>query len=130
MKRIAILLLSTLLIVACQLTPKQLGEPFEENNIITIDDLLSQLETQNTLEKIQIEGTIYKTCLSEGCWFAIQDKNNNEIILNIKDKKFRMPNTSSDKKVIVLADATYIQADTINGIGKKYKIDVRGVKFK
>jgi len=116
------------LIASCQLTPSQLGENFEEKNIISIDDLIANLQTNHEIKDAQIAGTIYKTCLSEGCWFKIQDKNKNEIILRIKDKQFRMPNTSAEKKVVVLVDATL--SDTTRTSDEWYAIEVKGIKFK
>lgn len=113
---------------ACQLTPKHLGEDFQEQNIQSIDAMIEDLKLNKKIENAKIEGKIYKTCLSEGCWFMIQDKDQNEIILRIKDKKFRMPNTSADKSAVVLLDASVV--DTTYQADEWYAIEVKGIKFK
>ena len=92
---------------------------------ISVDSILHQLKASNSVSNIQVEGKIEKSCMSEGCWFTIKDDNGNEILFNVKDKKFRVPINSPGKAVVVLADAV---RDTTSQ--QMAELSVRGLRFK
>jgi uncharacterized protein DUF4920 len=112
-------------IISCQSTTKNLGEQFTVSTPIHVDSLLQQLSDKYFIKDIQVEGKIEKSCMSEGCWFTIGDKNGKEILFNVKDKKFRVPINSPGKEVIVLADA--VQDTTTK---QRAELSVRGLRFK
>lgn len=128
MKKIIGYLVCCCFVMSCQLTPTKLGEDFIEKDIMTLESVLERIRNYEQLKSVQIEGKIYKTCLSEGCWFIIKDKQANEIILRIKDKRFRIPNTSSGKNVLILLDAKVV--DSSYKTSEWYSLEVRGIKFK
>lgn len=108
MKRVNLLVLSLVIFLAtsCNMPePKELGAKFEENNPISIDDLIAQLQTTPLIKAVQLKGEINKSCLSEGCWFTIKDKNGESYTIDVRDKKFRLPNSSAGKTVVALLDA-------------------------
>jgi sulfur carrier protein ThiS len=96
---------AAVLLFSCTSTTKQLGEPFTAANPITVDELLEKMTTNDSLSGVQVEGTVVKSCMSEGCWFTIKDKSGTEILFDVKDAAFKVPINSPDKTVIVLADA-------------------------
>lgn len=114
-----------LLLFSCKSTTKNLGEQFTVENPITIDALLEQLSTKDSLMGIQIEGTIAKSCMSEGCWFTIKDKSDKEILFDVKPGAFRVPINSPDRTVVVLADA--IKDSTSE---QQFNLIVSGMMFK
>ncbi len=130
MKKIAYILLAILSLTACQSTTQHLGEQFEVKNPITVDAVLEQLKTKSEIKDIQVEGKIEKSCMSEGCWFTIKDAAGNEVLFDIKDKKFRVPINSPGKNVVVLADAYVGAALSNEGKTPKNELLVKGLLFK
>lgn len=130
MKHLLYLFFIINIITACQSTTTHLGEKFLVDKPITVDAVLEQLKSNSTLKNIQIEGKIAKSCMSEGCWFTISDVSGNEILFNVKDKKFRVPINSPGKNVVVLADAQANTDTTNTKDTPTYELSVRGLLFK
>jgi uncharacterized protein YdeI (BOF family) len=120
--------LTALLLFSCQSTTKNLGEQFEVKTPVSIDALIKQLDSMPSVKDIQIEGTVAKSCMSEGCWFTIKDAGGTEILLDIKDKSFKVPTNSPGQTVIVLADA--VKNSSAKSDEEPYNISVRGMRFK
>ncbi|MCB0507791.1 MAG: DUF4920 domain-containing protein [Chitinophagales bacterium] len=114
-----------LFLTACTSSSQQFGEQFKEQNPISIDEALNQLQTNPIISNVQISGKVEKSCMSEGCWFTIKNKDGNEIYLDVKDKKFRLPTNSAGKTVVLLAD---VQKDTSSEQG--VAVLVKGLMFK
>ena len=115
-----------LVTTACNMSePKELGVKFEVNNPMSIDELVEQMKIQPQLENIQLKGEINKSCLSEGCWFTIKDKNGNSYTIDVKDEQFRLPNTSAGKIVIALLDA---KTDTTDN-EPELILETTGIKY-
>jgi hypothetical protein len=118
------------LAVGCNMPmPTELGEKFEVDNPISIDVLLEKLQDNHEINNVQVEGEIYKSCLSEGCWLTIKDKSGNANVINVKDKKFRLPNTSAGKKAIILLDAKVGVLESDENKEPKLLLNARGIKF-
>jgi uncharacterized lipoprotein YajG len=130
MKNLIYLLFATIYLTACQSTTNQLGEKFVVKNPITVDDVISQLNTNYSIKDVQVEGKITKSCMSEGCWFTINDASGKEILFDVKDKKFRVPINSPDKLVVVLADAQLDTTAAGDEKNSKYKLSAKGLLFK
>lgn len=116
--------------VACQSTTHNLGEQFVTKNPISVDSALTILNTTSALKDVQVEGTINKSCMSEGCWLTIKDNSGTEILFNIADKKFTIPMDSPGKAVVVLVDEA---ATKKNAEGKelpKNELYIKGLLFK
>lgn len=116
---------AVLFFVACDSSPKQLGEKFTAQKTISVDEVTNQLKSQSTLQDVQIEGIIDKSCKGEGCWFTIKDAQGSEILFDIKDKKFKVPTNSPGKTAIVLADA-----EVDSTADQKFNLWVKGLMFK
>jgi hypothetical protein len=130
MQKIIYVLLMVAGMMACQSSTKNLGEQFQVKNPISVEQLMTDLKSTNTIKDVQIEGKIGKSCMSEGCWFTINDASGKEIFFDIKDKKFRVPTNSPGKIVVVLADAQLVAADSINNKPEKTELLVKGLLFK
>ncbi len=125
MKYLMLSFFAVLFFVACDNSPKQLGEKFTAQKTISVDEVASQLQSQPTLQAVQIEGIIDKSCKGEGCWFTIKDAQGTEILFDIKDKKFKVPTNSPGKTAIVLADA-----EVDSTADQKFNLLVKGLMFK
>ncbi len=125
MQKLIFMVFICLGMAACQTTTPHLGEAFEVKNTISVDSFVKKIGTESSLKDLQIEGTIAKSCMSEGCWFTIKDVSGKEVLFNVKDKKFKVPINSPDKKAVILADATSESTD-----GQPFTISVRGMMFK
>ena len=66
---------AVLFFVACDSSPKQLGEKFTAQKTISVDEVANQLKSQSTLQDVQIEGIIDKNFnnLEEGISKAIKN---------------------------------------------------------
>lgn len=130
MKKIIYIIIIAFNFIACQSTTHNLGEQFIAKNPISVDSVLTLLNTSSALDDVQVEGVINKSCMSEGCWLTIKDDSGSEILFNVTDKKFRIPMNSPTKKVVMLVDGT----STIkNAEGKelpKNEIYIKGLLFK
>ena len=125
MKKILFSILFVSMLVACESTTKTFGAAFTVKNPVSINEVLSQLKTNQTVNDVQIEGKIEKSCMSEGCWFTIKDTGGTEVLLDVKDKKFKVPTNSPGKTVVLLADA--VQDSTSE---QKITLWVKGMMFK
>lgn len=130
MQKIIYVFLLAVSISACQSSTKNLGEQFQVKNTVTVEQLITDLKTRNIIKDVQVEGKIEKSCMSEGCWFTINDATGKEIFFDIKDKKFRVPTNSAGKIVVVLADARLVAADTTTNQPEKTELMVKGLLFK
>ncbi|HQV79232.1 MAG TPA: DUF4920 domain-containing protein [Chitinophagales bacterium] len=125
MKNILFLSILSLILSACNSTSNQLGEKFTAQKTITVDEVKVQLKSSARLNNIQIEGNIDKSCMGEGCWFTIKDKEGTEVLFDVQDKKFRVPTNSPGKTVIVLADAV-----NDSSVEQQFNLLVKGLMFK
>lgn len=125
MKKILYSILFVSILTACESTTKTFGDAFTIKNPVSINEVLTRLESNKALNDIQIEGKIEKSCMSEGCWFTIKDANGTEVLLDVKDKKFKVPTNSPGKTVIILAD---VVQDTASE--QKVTLWVKGMMFK
>ena len=130
MQKIIYILTIMVAMVACQSNTKNLGEPFQVKNPVSVEQLMTDLKSTKTIKDVQVEGKIGKSCMSEGCWFTINDASGKEIFFDIKDKKFRVPTNSPGKIVVVFADAQLVAADSINNKTEKTELMVKGLLFK
>ena len=83
MIRIIYVLLSVLILQACQSTTHNLGEQFLVKNPVMVDSVLTLINSENTLQDVQVEGVIQKSCMSEGCWLTIKNNSGEEILFNV-----------------------------------------------
>lgn len=125
MKKLLYALLFVSMISGCESTTKNFGQPFTVKNPVSVQEVLTQLKSSNIVSDVQIEGKIEKSCMTEGCWFTINDAAGKEVKFDVKDKKFKVPTNSPGKDAILLADAT---SDSTSE--QKVTFSVKGMMFK
>ncbi len=118
------------MLTACESTTKSFGEKFSVKNPVSVNGMLAQLQINNVLNDVQIEGKIEKSCMSEGCWFTIKDSTGAEILFDVKDKKFKVPTNSPGQTVVILADAQLHTEISGSKESQKTEVQVKGMMFK
>ena len=129
MQKLIYILFAAICATSCQSTSHNLGEQFEVKNTISVDSAITLLNSTVALQDVQVEGTINKSCMSEGCWLTIKDISGNEILFNVSDKKFKIPMNSPNKKAVMLVDA----ASTVKvnqEKSPKNELSIKGLVFK
>ncbi len=80
------------------------GEKITADGAITYDELLSKLETSESLENVKVEGSIDGVCQAKGCWMNIvsnTDKSKESMFVKFKDYGFFMPLDASGSTAIM-----------------------------
>ncbi len=71
----------------------EFGTEFEAKNIISYDDLLTQLEESKEVNDVVVEGKVSGVCQAKGCWMTIVSKNakSESMFVKFEDYGFFMP---------------------------------------
>lgn len=80
------------------------GEKISADGAISYDDLLTKLETVDSLNNVKVSGTIDGVCQAKGCWMNIvseQDKSKESMFVKFKDYGFFMPLDASGSTAIM-----------------------------
>jgi len=102
---IYIALLTVLTLVSCKqnkvetetktdgTTVQYFGEKITSDGTITYDELLTKLETSETVENVKVKGQVNGVCQVKGCWMNIAsaDTTKEEMFVKFKDYGFFMP---------------------------------------
>ncbi len=92
-----------------------LGEKFDETNIIAMNQFVTQIANQDSLETT-LKGKITSCCQKKGCWMTLSLENGEEMMVRFKDYGFFVPLDSEGKEVI------------IHGMAKKEMVPVDELK--
>ncbi len=129
-KKIIYIIIIAFNFIGCQSRTHNLGEQFVVKNPISVDSILTILNTTSVLKDLQVEGVINKSCMSEGCWLTIKDASGSEILFNVANKKFTIPMNSPGKAVVVLVDEAATIKNTEGKELPKNELDIKGLLFK
>uniref|UniRef100_UPI0040478690 DUF4920 domain-containing protein n=1 Tax=Roseivirga sp. TaxID=1964215 RepID=UPI0040478690 len=66
------------------------GAQINDENIISVDDMLAQLSTQDSVN-VKVEGEITATCAMKGCWMNLVLPSGEEMRVTFKDYAFFVP---------------------------------------
>jgi hypothetical protein len=66
------------------------GAKINNENIISVDDMLSQLDAQDSIY-VKVEGEITATCAMKGCWMNLVLPSGEELRVTFKDYAFFVP---------------------------------------
>lgn len=92
-----------------------LGEKFDETTILDMNQFVSQIADQDSLEAT-IKGKITSCCQKKGCWMTLSLENGEEMMVRFKDYGFFVPLDSEGKEVV------------IHGMAKKETVPVDELK--
>ena len=80
------------------------GEKITADGVMTYDEMLTKLETSDSLTNIKVIGKIDGVCQAKGCWMNIVSDKNPEaesMFVKFKDYGFFMPKDIAGRDVIV-----------------------------
>ncbi len=121
---IAILLIGIFSLSACKnkSTPTSVengmaffGEKITPEGAISYDELLTKLETNETVENVKLKGKIEGVCQAKGCWMNIVSETNKDdegFFVKFKDYGFFMPLDASGNTAIMQGKA-YTEETTV-----------------
>ncbi|MCB0484947.1 MAG: DUF4920 domain-containing protein [Flavobacteriaceae bacterium] len=113
MKKITIILVSILSLVACKEATKETeksevaylsyGKKITEENVISKEDMATKYANLKEGDTIQVKfaSTVNEVCKSKGCWMKLDLGENNESMVRFTDYGFFVPMDSDHKDVIV-----------------------------
>ncbi len=76
------------------------GEQINDKGAITVSELISKLETQESVET-KVKGTVTSVCKVKGCWMDIKDENGASVFVKFKDYGFFMPLDCEGREVVM-----------------------------
>lgn len=86
------------------------GATFDHSNPITVDKMLSQLETQDSVEVV-VSAQVTEVCKKKGCWMKLKNTTGgDDLMVTFKDYGFFMPK-DLDGEVIIKGVAKYETTD-------------------
>ena len=99
------------LVVACKSgeptpnenNPNLYGAELSDGPVLSVSDLLTQLESADAVENIKIEATVDAVCQSKGCWMNVSSEGAPEkpIFVKFKDYGFFVPKDLAGSRVIM-----------------------------
>lgn len=92
------------------------GEEINEEEIVEMSDLLSQIEMKDSLS-VKIKGTIEKTCKMKGCWMTVETSEGETMRVSFKNYGFFVPKEGMEGKEVI-----------IEGMAKKKLTSVQELK--
>jgi hypothetical protein len=81
---------------------KYFGEKIKTKKAISYEDLILQMEKQDTVEAL-VEGNVEAVCQAKGCWMEVGSKTNPDaakIFVKFKDYAFFMPKDLAGSTVV------------------------------
>lgn len=111
MKNIFILFSMITVIAACNPSatpPKFYGQSFDTTNVITVSELVSQMQGQSKVDAV-VAGQVTESCQAEGCWLNLKNESGGEMFVDW-DHQFNLPKNISGQKVFI---SGYAYIDTI-----------------
>lgn len=73
-----------------KVTQASYGEPFTAQNVMTLEQVMNQVET-NGESQVILEANIVETCAKAGCWMSVENPSGEPIMVFMKDHDFFVP---------------------------------------
>lgn len=86
------------------------GEEINESGVISLNELISKLETEEAFEG-KVIGEIKDVCAMKGCWMSIDLPNGESMRVTFKDYGFFVPKNSQGYPVVIEGVATKTLTD-------------------
>lgn len=90
-----------------EVAEKIYGEKFEINAPISPDELTQAIDSQATIQDVQLSGTIDESCPHSGCWMVLKNTEDKEIFVTYKDEAFTTSLDIDGRKVTLLGSGSY-----------------------
>lgn len=76
------------------------GDTFEANQVLTVDEVVQNIEHQTDTMQVTLKGTIKEVCSKKGCWMTLPLANGDEVMVRFKDYGFFMPLDAKGEVII------------------------------
>lgn len=83
------------------------GEKFEVSSPLTPDQLIDSIDNQQATDKIQVSGTIEKSCSHRGCWLTLENDADKKIFVTYKEDAFTTAKKIDGKKVTLVGKGSH-----------------------
>ncbi len=94
--------------------PKNFGKVISADGAMTMDELLAQMESQDSILNIKVKGKVGDVCQKKGCWMNIVDsKGEKDIFVQFKDYGFFMPKDLTGSTVAMTGKA-YVDVTSVD----------------
>lgn len=106
--RFCLLLIGLTGILACNHpspAPKFYGQSFDTASVITVSELVAQMQGQNKVEGV-IKGQVTESCQDDGCWLNLENPGSTDVFVDW-DHQFNLPTDISGKIIIAKGYAYY-----------------------
>ncbi len=111
MKKLALLLIASLVIISCKNETKEstaevayasFGEKITDEEALTMDEIIEKYKTLKSGDTAFVKFTskVNEVCQTKGCWMKL-DLGEDEAMVRFKDYGFFMPKNIADREVIV-----------------------------
>ena len=95
--------------------PNLYGESMSAQEVITLSQLFTQLETNNEVENVKVKAKVEAVCQAKGCWMNLHDEAiaDKSVFVKFKDYGFFVPKDIAGYDVILEGKA-YIEETSVD----------------
>ncbi len=105
-----------------QTKPKNFGKVITADGAMSLQDLLGQMESKDSILNIKVMGKVGDVCQKKGCWMNVTDANSDkEIFVQFEDYGFFMPKDLTGSTVAMTGKA-YVAVTSVEEL-KHYAED-------
>lgn len=98
---------------AAQAKPKNFGKVITADGAISMEKLLSSMESKDSIVDVKVMGKVSDVCQKKGCWMNVADaKGDKEIFVQFKDYGFFMPKDLAGSTVAMRGKA-YVDVTSV-----------------
>lgn len=108
-----------LLAVACNQDPRAnlptsgaFGEQVDTTTYVTATSVYDTLNQSNEVNLV-VKGTVAEYCKGEGCWLTLKQTSGENLLVEIKDKAFQLPQGIEDKTIYAAGTAYQDSTDGV-----------------
>ena len=75
-------------------------------NVQSIDQVIKFLKKKNEIDRVTIKGKVTAVCPKKGCWVTLENTQNVEVFVKMKDYAFFLPQNIAGKTILLDAKVT------------------------
>ena len=70
-------------------------------NVQSIDKVIKSLKKKNEIDRVTIKGRVTAVCPKKGCWVTLENTQNVEVFVKMKDYAFFLPQNIAGKTILL-----------------------------
>lgn len=75
-------------------------------NVQSPDQVIKSLKKKNEIDRVTIKGKVTAVCPKKGCWVTLENSQNVEVFVKMKDYAFFLPQNIAGKTILLDAKVT------------------------